>query len=96
MASKYVSFYNEFIDNAAFIQAYLSGTFMSQYQGSVMDYGDNIRYLDRMMPVKVDSYRRTGTEDEDRALAQRAVSRGVAAFHANGCGIGYFLVSDGR
>lgn len=96
MANLYARMYNEFIDRAADIQAYLSGAYMSRYQSSTLDYGNRIRYLDRMKPVKINSYRRSGSEDDARTSISRAAGRGVAAFHANGCGIGYFLISDGN
>lgn len=96
MANYYTTAHNQFIANAPEIHSYLTGTYMREYAGAILDCGTGRRLYEPMKYVKVSSFRVAEGPDEHQHRALAAAKMGLSSFFVSKCAVGYFLVSNGR
>lgn|GEM_PF-5180907 len=97
MANYYDNFYNRFIDHAGAIARRLSGGYLDELEGRLLDCGEDRIDIGPMGFVRILQYRRTESVQSDLALIRRGMEDCVAYCAGRGAAIGYFIVSrDGE
>ncbi len=96
MANYYTERYNRFITDTSNIYEYLSGNYMNQYDGALLDYGELTNIIEGMHFYRINGYRKLENNQLTVETIKLAMQQNLNGCHHNNSGIGYFLLSTGN
>lgn len=93
MANYYENLYNTFLENTQKIYNYLSGDYMNEFEGELLNSGVFDECIPAMKFTEICKFRKMENDQLTFEIIKNAVESLLTVYHSNSCAVSYFLVS---